>query len=38
VALAVKTLKPECKVIGVEPKNCRSLEVLLGDPEELRHG
>lgn len=27
VALAVKTLKPECKVIGVEPKNCRSLEV-----------
>lgn len=27
VGLAIKTLRPECKVIGVEPKNCRSFEV-----------
>ena len=29
VSLAVKTLKPDCKVIGVEPKNCRSFEAAL---------
>jgi threonine dehydratase len=29
VALAVKTLQPQCKVIGVEPKHCRSFEAAL---------
>ena len=29
VSLAIKTLRPECKVIGVEPKNCRSFEAAL---------
>ncbi len=29
MSLAVKTLKPDCKVIGVEPKNCRSFEAAL---------
>ncbi|KAM3572260.1 hypothetical protein VYU27_005750, partial [Nannochloropsis oceanica] len=29
VSLAIKTLRPECKVIGVEPKNCRSFQAAL---------
>ncbi|EWM22975.1 Pyridoxal phosphate-dependent enzyme, beta subunit, partial [Nannochloropsis gaditana] len=29
VSLAIKTLRPECKVIGVEPKNCRSFQSAL---------
>jgi threonine dehydratase len=29
VSLAIKTLKPECKVIGVEPDHCRSYEMAL---------
>ena len=29
VGLAIKTLRPQCKVIGVEPKHCRSLELAL---------
>jgi threonine dehydratase len=27
VSLAIKTLRPQCKVIGVEPDHCQSFKV-----------